>query len=38
MFLDLLLSADVRFIILIDNTLFFELLEDLDHVVLTIPI
>ena len=38
MFLDLLLGADVRFLIFIDNTLFFELLKGLDHVVLTVPV
>ncbi len=38
MFLDLLLGTDVRFLIVIDNTLFFEFLKGLDHVVLTIPV
>ena len=36
MCLDLLLSADVCFLIFINNTLLLKLIEALDHVVLTI--
>ncbi len=37
MCLDLLLSADVCFLISINNTLLLKLIEALDHVVLTVP-
>ena len=37
MCLDLLLSADVCFLIFINNTLLLKLIEALDHVVLTVP-